>query len=166
MTVKFLKANNGDAIFISFSHKEVKKNILIDSGIAATYQCSPNGREKDGELKSLINELKSKNEKIDLLVITHWDDDHIGGVLKWFQGDLESAKSMINHIWFNSGTLINEYFESDEASKDKNILNNSEYSPNTSIKQGIAFEKYILEASLSRGLIKNDTSVENFLDGA
>lgn len=166
MIVNFLRANNGDAIFISFVKDGVKKNILIDSGIAATYQSNANGRKKDGELKSLVKCLKSKNEKIDLLIITHWDDDHIGGVLKWFQEDLESAKSMINHFWFNSGTLINKHFESDKASEDKNILKNSEYSSNTSIKQGIAFEKYILDSSLSHILIKNDTSLDNFLDGA
>ncbi|HJE03674.1 MAG TPA: MBL fold metallo-hydrolase [Aliarcobacter thereius] len=92
MEIKFLKANNGDSIHISFGNK----NILIDTGTGATYLSKPNGRPQNGELKSLINKLQSKNEKIDLLIITHWDDDHIGGVLKWFKEDFESAKSMIN----------------------------------------------------------------------
>lgn len=165
MIIKFLKANNGDSIFISYKNNDTSKNILIDTGISATYSSKSNGRKKDGELKKLIDDLHSKNEKIDLVVITHWDDDHIGGVLKWFQEDLESAKTMIKHIWFNSGTLINKYFESNKASEDKNVLNNSEYNPNTSIKQGITFEKYILDSSLSHALIKNDISVDNALDG-
>lgn len=163
--IKFLKANNGDAIFISYKHNSNSKNILIDTGTGATYCSKPNGRKKDGELKNLINDLQSKDEKIDLLIITHWDDDHIGGILKWFQEDLDSAKSMINHIWFNSGTLINKHFESDEASEDKNVLDNLEYNANTSIKQGVTFEKYILDSSLSHNLIKNDTFVDNILDG-
>lgn len=166
MTVKFLKANNGDSIFISYKHDNTSKNILIDTGTGATYSSKPNGKKKDGELKNLIDDLHSENEKIDLVVITHWDDDHIGGVLKWFQEDLESANSMIKHIWFNSGTLINKYFESNKASEDKNVLHNSEYNPNTSITQGITFEKYILDSSLSHGLIKNDRPIDNALDGA
>ena len=71
---------------------------------------------------------------------------------------------MINHIWFNSGTLINRYFKSTKASEDKNILS-LVYNPNTSIKQGIAFEKYILDNELTHCLIKNDTSVKNSLTG-
>lgn len=162
--IKFLKANNGDSIFISYKHDNTSKNILIDSGISATYSSRPKGRQKDGELKCLIEDLQAKSEKIDLLIITHWDDDHICGALQWFQEDLESAKSMIKHIWFNSGTLINKHFESDKASEDKNMLY-LVYNPNTSIKQGIAFEKYILDSSLSHSLIKHDISVENSLDG-
>lgn len=161
MEIIFLKANNGDSIYISSGNK----NILIDTGTGATYLSKPNGRPQNGELKSLINDLQSKNEKIDLLVITHWDDDHIGGVLKWFKEDLESAKSMIKHIWFNSGLLINQYFQSDSAGGDKTIID-SEYNPNTSIRQGITFEKYILDEELSYSLVKTDTAnMDNIIDG-
>ena len=162
MEIKFLKANNGDSIHISSGNK----NILIDTGTGATYFSKSNGRSKNGELKSLVNDLQSKNEKIDLLIITHWDDDHIGGVLKWFKEDLENAKSMIKHIWFNSGLLLNKYFESCKASGDKTILS-SHQNPNTSIRQGITFEKYILDEDISYSLIKTDSDdLNNILDGA
>lgn len=160
MEIKFLKANNGDSIHISSGNK----NILIDTGTGATYLSKPNGRLQHGELKSLINDLQSKNEKIDLLVITHWDDDHIGGVLKWFKEDLDSAKSMIKHVWFNSGLLINQYFQSNSAAGDKTIIY-SEYNPNTSIQQGITFEKYLLENNMSYSLIKTNTEgINNIFD--
>jgi beta-lactamase superfamily II metal-dependent hydrolase len=161
MIIKFLQANNGDAIHISFNNK----NILIDTGIGATFHSKPNGRPKDGELKKLINDLQNKNEKIDLLIITHWDDDHIGGVLKLFTEDLESAKFMIKHIWFNSGLLINKYFQSNKASGDNTVIN-SEYTPHTSVRQGIKFEKYLLDKDISYSLIKtNTTDIDNIIDG-
>lgn len=165
LTIKILKANNGDAILVSYENNGEIKNILIDTGIGATYSLKSNGRQKDGELKKLIQTIKDSCQKIDLLIITHWDDDHIGGVLKWFQDDVEGAKSIIKQIWFNSGTLINKYFNSDKASEDQNMLN-LEFNPNTSIKQGITFEKYILDNELSHFLIKTDTSCIGVIDGA
>ncbi len=81
ITIDFLKAYNGDAIHISYD----SKNIIIDTGIGATYSSKRGNQPKQyGELKKIIDKLKEKKEKIDLLVITHWDDDHIGGILKWF----------------------------------------------------------------------------------
>lgn len=159
--VNFLKANNGDSIHISYNNK----NIIIDTGIGATYSSKPNGRKKNGELKSLIQELEDKNEKIDLLVITHWDDDHIGGVLKWFREDTESAKSLIKNIWFNSGTLINEHFNSQEASENIDEIDFN-FDPKTSMRQGISFEKLILDNNISNThVINTDANTNNILDG-
>ncbi|GIT97995.1 ComEC/Rec2 family competence protein [Sulfurovum sp. TSL1] len=165
MTIKFLKAEHGDAIFISYINDGEIKNILIDTGTGAIYSSRGNGRRKEGDLKKLVQSLKENNQKIDLLIITHWDDDHIGGVLKWFKEDIEGAKNLIKQIWFNSGTLINQYFVSNKASEDKNILY-MEYNPNTSVRQGITFEKYILDNDLSHSLIKIDTKLDDHINGA
>ncbi len=160
LSINFLKANNGDSIHISFNNK----NIIIDTGIGATYSSKPNGRKKDGELKALIQELQNKNEKIDLLIITHWDDDHIGGVLKFFKEDTENAKSLIENIWFNSGTLINEHFNSQEASENVDEVD-SVFNPNTSIKQGISFEKLILDNNISNTeVINTETNTDNIIE--
>jgi beta-lactamase superfamily II metal-dependent hydrolase len=153
--VKFLKANNGDSIHISYN----SKNIIIDSGIGATFSSRNANRAIEyGELKNVIDDIKEKNEIIDLLIITHWDDDHIGGVLQWFKEDIESAKSLIKCIWFNSGTLINKHFNSQEASENVD--------PNTSIRQGIFFEKLILDNNISNThVINTDTNTDDILDG-
>lgn len=160
--INFLKANNGDSIHISYN----SKNIIIDSGTGATYSSKNGNRaEQYGELKHTINEIKNRNEKINLLIITHWDDDHIGGILKWFKEDLDGAKSLIEHIWFNSGTLINQHFDSQKATEKNDILNIGTYDPVTSIRQGIAFEKYILDNNLSNTKIINiDSDVSNSFD--
>lgn len=162
MDVKFLKANNGDSIHISYN----SKNIIIDSGIGATFSSKNSNRAKQyGELKSVIDNIKERNEIIDLLIITHWDDDHIGGVLQWFKEDIESAKSLIKCIWFNSGTLINKHFTSQEASENVDEINFT-FDPDTSIKQGIYFERLILNNNISNThVINTDTNTDNIIDG-
>lgn len=164
MFIKVLKAFNGDSILVSYIHDGETKNILIDTGTPATYYSEDTG---DGELKEIIQNIKNRNQKIDLLIITHWDNDHIGGVLKWFEDDLETAKLLIKKIWFNSGTLINKYFNDDRATEDSNIINSGSYSPNTSIRQGINFEKYILENNFSNTeIIKSLVTIPNLLEGS
>ena len=161
MKINFLKANNGDAIHISYCGK----NIIIDTGVGSTYSSKVGGRAKRyGQLKDVIDEIISKEEKIDLLVITHWDDDHIGGVLRWFNENIESAKALIQQVWFNSGILINKYFDSQDASENNDMLNISNNNPNTSIRQGIAFEEYLIGNGLSYEIISTKNSIIDCCD--
>lgn len=141
MKIKFLKAFNGDAILISFNESGEKRNILIDGGMPATFlQKNKKSKLEYGELKINIDLIRENNEKIDLLIITHVDDDHIGGVLKWFENDKEAYK-IIGKVWFNSGKLISEYF--DEQEIPENILEFPNDNILTSIGQGVNFEDYI-----------------------
>lgn len=142
MKIKFLKAFNGDSILISFKEGQKSINILIDGGRQATYvQKGKNGKPEYGELKDTIDAIRERDEKIDLLVLTHVDDDHIGGVLKWFEKD-ENAHTLIGKVWFNSGRLISEYFDEDEI-KDNLLTFYPDETLLTSIGQGVKFEDYI-----------------------
>ena len=141
MKIKFLKALNGDAILISFKENGETRNILIDGGMPATYvQKGKNGKLEYGELKEAVDKIRENDEKIDLLVLTHVDDDHIGGVLKWFEKDKEANK-IIGQVWFNSGRLISEYFDEQEIAE--NLLEIPDENTLTSIGQGVKFEDYI-----------------------
>ena len=102
LRVQVLPAFNGACVMLSFvDGAGVKRNILIDGGTPATY------------LKTLKSFYKNLANHIDLLVITHIDDDHIGGIIKLFEDDaLDKAK--IKKVWFNSGGLLNIYFGEDE----------------------------------------------------
>ena len=98
MNIKFLKANNGDSILISFhDSEEVKRNILIDGGMPQTYYNS--GQNNNGDLYYTIEDIKTRGESIDLLVLTHIDEDHIGGILKWIEFD-EEAHQIIKKVCF------------------------------------------------------------------
>ena len=83
MKIKFLKANNGDAIYISFLDKyDQPRNILVDGGREATYF---DRVRRNGPLKRVIDDIKHRKENIDLLILSHIDNDHIEGFLKWFE---------------------------------------------------------------------------------
>lgn len=144
MKIKFLQAFNGDSIWISFIDNEKPINILIDGGTSTTYSYKDKkeGKIKAGDLKNLIESLKSKKEKLDLVILTHIDDDHIDGFLKWFGKD-ETAIQNIKEIWFNSGRTIKKYLN-DTTSKIE-PLKFKEKATLTSVKQGVDFENYIRE---------------------
>lgn len=152
MVVKFLQANNGDSILISFvDEANQNRNILIDGGTSATYQYKDKKTSKilPGDLKKSIENLKKINQKIDLLILTHVDDDHIAGLLKWFAND-ESAKNMIGEIWFNSGRYIFQHFKTEEIKTnlvDLKLVDGTD----TSIKDGVKFEDYIFNNKLWQG---------------
>lgn len=138
MKIKFLKAHNGDSILLSFKDKLASnRNILIDGGTSKTYY----GSGKYGDLYQTINVIKEKKEKIDLLILTHIDSDHIGGLKKWFEKD-KTAFELIEKVWFNSGRTIAKYFEEEENEdliETLQIFNTNQ----TSVKQAIVFEDYI-----------------------
>lgn len=144
MKIFFLKATYGDCIRICFPDTAGHiKNILIDGGTADTYQVDKGskGRTEDGDLKDLVADLRRNDQKIDLLIITHVDDDHIGGILKWFEQDPE-AHGLIVEVWFNSGKIIATTLKAKENPDLKSWIR-PVTGPQTSIAQGIEFANYI-----------------------
>lgn len=76
MNIKFLSAGCGDAISIRFDGDDGQvHNILLDGGTAI-------GDIYPATLRLELLKILERNEKIDLWVITHIDDDHIGGILR------------------------------------------------------------------------------------
>jgi beta-lactamase superfamily II metal-dependent hydrolase len=145
MDIKFLRAFNGDCIHLSFRDGKRKISILIDGGMPNTYRNSKNkkGKQEDGDLKALLEDLRKKGEKIDLLILTHVDDDHIGGILNWFKQD-QNASEMLGEVWFNSGRLIKESMDKSlEDNYDNSIDVSVTEGTNTSIGQGVKFEDFL-----------------------
>lgn len=154
MNIRFLKAYNGDCIHIEYQDSEgVVKNILIDGGIGKTYlnKKGKKGKPEFGTLKTLIGELRKRGQIIDLLILTHIDDDHIGGFISWIEDD-ELSSEMIGKVWFNSGELIAEYFN-EEPNKDLQININQGKTTNTSIAQGITFSSFLREKGIEANSI-------------
>lgn len=104
--IEVLHAFEGDCIFISISDSNNSFTIMIDGGTKPTYQCLIRKKMiKDGPLKCKINELRAKGQKIDLLIITHVDEDHIGGIVEWMAMD-DAAMGMLEAIWMNNGDIV------------------------------------------------------------
>lgn len=93
LKLKILPANCGDCIIVSFDDGDKIKNILIDGGAGTVY---------DDVLKNEITNIISKKQIIDLLIVTHTDTDHIGGIIKFIEDD--SLNGCIEEVWFNSWT--------------------------------------------------------------
>ncbi len=93
MHVKFLKAGTGDSILIQ--HKGW--NVVIDGGNDSRY------------LLDEINLIQAKKECIDLLIITHHDDDHIKGIIDLLnlvnEGRYGDKTKFIKKVIFNSPRL-------------------------------------------------------------
>lgn len=92
MEVSFYKAECGDAAKISFIGNDgLKHHIMIDSGFERTFRYVI-----FDDLKSIVE----KNEKIDLWVISHIHDDHIGGVAKYIKVINSGEFSDIVNSWY------------------------------------------------------------------
>lgn len=158
MSIKFIKALKGDCILIAFKDIfHVNRNILIDGGMDGAYYDSSSNLH--GELKNEIENIRNKQENIDLLVLTHIDNDHICGLLKWFEMD-NKAHLLIKNVWFNSGKLIAEYFKEPE-NQDLNVGLNIFKDSNTGVHEAIEFEKYLIDKNIwERTIVTQNTILE------
>lgn len=144
MKIKFLKAGNGDSFLLSFKVGENNRNILIDGGVSDTYY-SQNANQY-GDLKTELDSIKKKGEVIDLLILTHIDNDHICGLLKWFELD-DKAHELVKNVWFNSGKLIATYLnepENEDLRVGLKIFSN----PQTGVHEAIEYENYLIEKGI------------------
>lgn len=145
--IKALNARNGEAILLSFIDEKI--NILIDGGYADTYQ----------ELCDELMILKNRGEKIDLLIVSHIDRDHIGGIIKLLEQNgayTESKVIPISEIWFNcylNSDSIEEKIElpSDLQKKIEQYYNN--------------FYLYNMDAQCDVGIIQAKSLTELIVDG-
>ncbi len=141
LKIEFLPASNGDAIFINCDNTQ---HILIDGGFAQTYEDS---------LKERLKKLNETSRKLDLVVITHVDSDHIRGVLKIFS---DNYNSLIKKVWFNSGSILSSYFQDTKNNNDKiDIIPKLTDFQIVSIKEGIK-----LEDILSKSHLANETPIK------
>ena len=105
--VELLKASYGDCIFININDDGEAFIIMIDGGPAYSYQHKERGRIKPGVLHDKLDELKNKGKTIDLLIITHVDEDHIGGIKAWFEHDFPTS-DFVQEIWINDDIEIED----------------------------------------------------------
>lgn len=108
-------ALSGDAFLIEFSNK---KNFIIDMGFNETYK---------NYIKSDLETIKSRNQVIDLLVITHIDEDHIDGAIEFLKENKDSRRPKvvdIMEVWHNSyrHLQLNKSIENRISSVEKSIF--------------------------------------------
>ncbi|MEX5540327.1 ComEC/Rec2 family competence protein [Pseudomonas poae] len=137
--VRVLQANHGDCTLVTHEGHEGVFNVLIDGGNSATFRKGTPPKHK-GPLCILLNELKANGQFIDLLVLTHIDDDHIGGLLSAFKAP-DYLRKMVKKIWFNSSRLITDHFNLPNIPQ--NAVPVIVDSPDTSVRQAKSLESIL-----------------------
>jgi len=84
-----LPAGHGDCVWIEYGEASALHRMLIDGGTDGTYMT----------LRARIESLPPGDRHFELLILTHVDADHIGGVLKLIAD--ESLAVSFTDVWFN-----------------------------------------------------------------
>lgn len=99
--VEVQKAYKGDCIWVRCI-AEKNTNIVIDAG-TSTFAVG---------FKNLLDKIKENKERIDLMVFSHIDDDHIRGCIRYLQNE---GEKIIDKVWIN-GVGTNVYSNMQEHS--------------------------------------------------
>jgi len=91
-----LPAENGDCLLIEYGDPKRPCRMLIDTGTKVAY---PHLRDK-------ILEIGEKDRQFELMVLTHYDNDHILGALDLF--DDNDLKIKYEDVWFNGWPHITD----------------------------------------------------------
>lgn len=136
LKIKCFPAKEGDSFFIKINDKKkFSKNILIDGG---------NKNKSTTEILKEIDLLEKENEKIDLLILTHIDRDHIHGIIKLYQNE-KFNPNVVKEVWFNSGKLLKNEFNMKIDKEFVEIPINST-SKMKSFSDGNTFENLLIES--------------------
>lgn len=146
VSIRFLKAHHGDCILVTIEDSQNEYRILIDGGPSYTFAARELGNSREGELKEVLNELIDQGKKINLVILTHVDDDHIGGLICAFE-DPDYLSKIALKVIFNSGQLIHEYFQQ-PIDHEKDIKGNFYGTTQTSINQGDTLERLLNDLNI------------------
>jgi beta-lactamase superfamily II metal-dependent hydrolase len=86
--IEMLPAGEGDALWIEYGDEDNPRRILIDGGNWATHR----------HIKDKLEAIPGKR-RLELVVVTHVDNDHIDGMAKLLAND---QKLELDDLWFNA----------------------------------------------------------------
>src|SRR6185295_549265 len=89
LTIEMLPAHHGDSLLIEYGDEARPRRVLIDGGTESS----------TGDIVKRLGRI-GKSVALELLVVTHVDEDHIGGMLKL----LDTNAKLIDpkDVWFNA----------------------------------------------------------------
>ena len=113
--------------------------MLIDGGVTETYS---------GSIKQELQEIRSAGEKIDLVVCTHMDNDHISGLVKMLK---DHNADVIGNVWYNGFLQIIE----EKFYLKRNVSNN----------EGCLADQKILDHIIRQGMISDEQQMVGINEG-
>ncbi|MDE7021509.1 MAG: MBL fold metallo-hydrolase, partial [Lachnospiraceae bacterium] len=87
--IKNLSDNQADCFIIILEHKDRKISILVDGNREGMKSCQ------------MLHEEISKLEQLDYIVVSHIDNDHLGGILKYLESGIGKEKLSQTKIIYN-----------------------------------------------------------------
>jgi beta-lactamase superfamily II metal-dependent hydrolase len=124
-TIHMLDAAQGDCLWVEFGDANAPKRILIDAGIAGTYT-----RQLRPKIEDVIE--REGGLAFELFVVTHIDDDHIGGALR-FLDEAGALGVEIGEVWFNGyDHLVRGFLGSEQGEKLSELIVRGGWNWNTS----------------------------------
>ena len=88
--IDMLPAGRGDCLWIEYGDPESPHRLLIDGGVQSTQWA----------IRDRLDQLSEDRRRLDLLVVSHIDLDHIAGVLELFREPVPGLA--IDDVWFNA----------------------------------------------------------------
>ena len=93
-----LPARQGDAIWVEYGTSGASRRILIDAGPIDAFP----------DVEAKLKTLKGGDKRVELVVITHVDTDHIEGMIRLFAERRQKWLIAPEDIWFNGYRHMNE----------------------------------------------------------
>lgn len=112
LDVKMYPAKNGDAFLVKASGT----HILVDAGYGSTF---------DEHIAPDLKHLSGKGHRLDLLICTHIDRDHVAGLLEFISANgPSSARSVIDvsRVWHNSLRSLSSSAGLPDSAHDRQVL--------------------------------------------
>ena len=90
-----IQADEGDCFLLEYGSMKKPRFMLIDGGP---------GRIFEKSLRAVLEHIKRINAELDVAVLTHIDDDHLDGLIKYFLALQKGDESLpkLKNLWFNA----------------------------------------------------------------
>lgn len=138
-----IPAEEGDFFWLTYG-EETKHHILIDGGVES---CG-------NKYEKILTYIEKNKEKVDAIVLTHVDNDHIQGALDGLgRMSTESLEQVVEKIIFNTGRGIAEKFSTIREAYVEDQIVIHKHIDAYGIGEGIAFEKLLEERKLNEKLV-------------
>ena len=115
--VRMFGAQNGDSFLVREGSSKDSASILIDGGFGSTFR---------DQILPELNALHAIGGVLDLVVVTHIDEDHIAGVIALIDANKDAAAPLVipvKNVWHNSlRSMLPSQNESKLSSTDQQIL--------------------------------------------
>lgn len=162
--IKALQVKHGDAIILEIADAPNKIfRMLIDGGPPGVIGKVNHPRLKSAQIGALTTELDNyhqTDQSFDITVLTHIDDDHIGGILAAYKKK-EYREVLGKEVWFNSARLIAKHLKQAPHTGSEIIISPIEGSE-TSVSQGIDLDDLLDLHQESRELITTNSCPKKY----